>query len=78
VSSGGLRIYNKIEDNFHLSNKKALFYNMTSYYKAIGKDPFHGIPVTFHIVNGVNDPEFDRFKVFYQKLDSDIINFEKN
>ena len=24
----GTKIYNKIEDNFHLSNKKALFLNM--------------------------------------------------
>jgi hypothetical protein len=22
---------------------------MTAYYRAIGKDPFYGIPITFHI-----------------------------
>lgn len=30
-----LRVYGKIENNFHLSNKKALFLNMKSYYEAI-------------------------------------------
>jgi hypothetical protein len=37
---GKLRIYNRLEDNFHLSNKKALFFNMTQYYKALKEDPF--------------------------------------
>lgn len=27
-----LKIYGKLEDHFHLSNKKALFYNMRGYY----------------------------------------------
>jgi len=31
-----LKIYNKLEDNYHLSNKKALFINMSSYYEAMG------------------------------------------
>jgi hypothetical protein len=31
-----LKIYNKLEDNYHLSNKKALFLNMRFYYEAIG------------------------------------------
>lgn len=30
------KLYNKIEDNFHLNNKKALFLNMRNYYEAIG------------------------------------------
>ena len=37
---GKLRIYNRLEDNFHLSNKKALFFNMTQYYNALKEDPF--------------------------------------
>jgi hypothetical protein len=52
------RLYNKIEDNFHLSNKKALLINMKHYYEAIGEDPFNALPVTFHIKEGLDDPEF--------------------
>lgn len=44
-----IRTYNKLEDNFHLSNKKALFFNLRNYYEAIGQDPFLAIPITFHI-----------------------------
>ena len=34
------KIYNKIEDNFHISNKKALFLNMRNFYESMGQDPF--------------------------------------
>ncbi len=34
--SNELRIYAKLENNFHLSNKCALFYNMRRYYTALG------------------------------------------
>jgi hypothetical protein len=30
-----LRIYGKVENNYHLSNKKALFANMKLYYEAL-------------------------------------------
>ena len=43
-------MYNRLEDNYHLSNKKALFMNLNSYYKAIGYDPYEvAIPLTFHV-----------------------------
>ena len=29
------KLYNKIEDNFHMNNKKALLLNMKNYYEAI-------------------------------------------
>ena len=29
------RIYNRLEDNFHLSNKKALFWNLCEYYNSL-------------------------------------------
>ena len=28
------KIYNWLENNFHLSNKKALFWNISEYYKS--------------------------------------------
>ena len=55
------RLYNKIEDNYHLANKKALWINMRHYYEAIGEDPFNALPVTFHIKEGLEDAEFFRF-----------------
>jgi hypothetical protein len=55
------RLYNKIEDNYHLANKKALWINMKHYYEAIGEDPFNALPVTFHIKEGLDDPEFSKF-----------------
>lgn len=61
-------MYNKLEDNYHLSNKKALFLNMRCYYEALGEDPFHALPVTFHIKSGLDDPEFHKFKAYFENL----------
>ena len=55
-----------MEDNFHLSNKKALFLNMRQYYDIQGLDVFQVLPVTFHIKNGDQDPEFAKFSEYYQ------------
>ena len=49
------RIYAKMEANFHLSNKFALFFNMSKYYKSIERDPFDVLPLTFHITKGTTD-----------------------
>lgn len=59
-------IYSKMEDNFHLSNKKALFWNMCQYYKKLGKDPFDHLPLTFHIESGFNDQEFTKFRNYFE------------
>ena len=59
-------IYNKLEDNYHLANKKALFMNMSNYYKALGFDPFEvAIPLTFHVKSS-SDPEFARFERLFK------------
>lgn len=55
------KLYNKVEDNFHMSNKKALLLNMRNYYDSLGENVFDNLPVTFHIKNGLEDPEFTRF-----------------
>jgi hypothetical protein len=68
------KIYNRLEDNFHLSNKKALFWNMWEYYKSMDKSPWNALPVTFHIENGLNDPEYLKFLNYYQRVDIDIYN----
>lgn len=33
-------MYSKLEDNFHLANKKALFINIANYFRALNYDPF--------------------------------------
>jgi hypothetical protein len=67
-----MKIYAKLENNFHLSNKKALFFNMKSYYEAIGKDPFDVLPLTFHIKTGLSDPSFKEFKYSFDQFASDL------
>eukprot|EP00347_Sterkiella_histriomuscorum_P001871 403370356 len=61
-----LRIYGKLENNYHLANKKALFMNMKNYYEALDQDPFNAIPLTFHIKDGINDPSFTQFKQIFE------------
>ena len=49
-TDGQVKIYNRLEHNFHLSNKKALFRNIVRYYRHRDLDPFEmAIPLTFHI-----------------------------
>lgn len=60
-------VHNHLEYNFYLGNKKALFYNMKEYYKRQGKDVFEYLPLTFHIKNGFNDPEYKKFVHYYDK-----------
>jgi tubulin monoglycylase TTLL3/8 len=45
-------MHNHLENNWNLSNKKALFYNMRAYYDAINEDYDKYLPLTFHIQNG--------------------------
>ena len=47
-----------MENNYHLSNKKAIFYNLKVYYEAVGKEYYSALPVTFHIKEGLNDSQF--------------------
>ena len=56
-------VYNRLDDNYHLSNKKALFSNVRNYYLAMGVDPFEAaIPLTFHVKIPTNtDSEYNKF-----------------
>ena len=55
-----------------MANKKALLLNMKNYCEAYNEDVFDGLPVTFHIKNGLSDPEFLRFKAYYDKAEEEI------
>lgn len=55
VTSHAQRTTNHMEDNFHLANKKAIFYNMKCYYDCLAQDTFDHLPLTFHIKEGLQD-----------------------
>ena len=54
-----MRICNKLEDNYHLGHKIALFLNMRAYYNMMGENVFDTVPVTYSLdQGGLGDPEF--------------------
>lgn len=66
---------NHQENNFHLSNKKAIYYNMKIYYEATGQNPFDTIPLTYHIKEGENDREFLKFvDTFNNPQNNEVLN----
>ncbi len=67
-----LRMHNHFEFNWHLGNKKALFYNMRQYYELKGENVFNYLPLTFHIVRGVDDKEYKNFFKFYKNREREI------
>lgn len=69
MNTEGTIICNHVEGHAHLSNKKALFYNMKNYYESIGEDPFKYIPLTFHIKENLTDKEFERFVEEFKRLE---------
>lgn len=68
-----------MENNFHLSNKKALYYNMKIYYDSTGQDWCGVLPLTFHIKEGPSDKEFQRFMEVFKDFDAGkgASNFDK-
>ena len=61
-----------MECNYHLSNKKALYYNMKDLCDWKGDDVFNYLPQTFHIKEGLRDSEFIRFEKYYNQLQNQI------
>eukprot|EP00826_Nyctotherus_ovalis_P048661 TRINITY_DN5755_c0_g1_i5.p1 TRINITY_DN5755_c0_g1~~TRINITY_DN5755_c0_g1_i5.p1 ORF type:complete len:761 (-),score=172.55 TRINITY_DN5755_c0_g1_i5:526-2808(-) len=66
------QITNHFERHYHLSNKKAMFINLQRYYRLNGLDPFLTLPLTFHIREGVADPQFAKFTKYYSKLNKKL------
>lgn len=65
------KTHNHFQCNFYIGNKKALFYAMRKYYKVNGLDPFNFIPLTFHINEGLEDPEFLEFLDKYNTINEE-------
>ena len=76
-SCSDFKMHNKIEHNFHLSNKKGLFFNMKIYYEAIGRDIFEVLPVTFHIKHS-EDQNFIEFEKCFNDFAKQTDEFGKN
>lgn len=57
------KVYNRLEFNQHLNNKKALFINMRNYYKYCcpNENVFDTLPLTFHIKMGTEGEEYLKF-----------------
>ena len=62
------KVYNKLEFNQHLNNKKALFINMRNYYSYCcdQEDVYDTLPLTFHIKTGTNDAEYQKFSQYFE------------
>jgi len=63
-----LKIHNHFENNFHLGNKKALFYNLRDFYERKNQEVFLDIPMTFHIRKGLEDPEYQSFLHYFHAI----------
>lgn len=65
------KVCNHLEGHIHLSNKKALYYNMKTYYECMGENPFDFIPLTYHIQEGSSDSQFEVFSKAYEEFRTD-------
>ena len=45
---------------------------MRNYFEAMNENVWDNLPVTFHIKNGVHDPEFKKFKDHYEKVEEEV------
>ena len=60
-----VKLHNKLENNQVISNKKDLFLTLKSFYDTRETKLFTIIPLTFHISQGPQDIEFQRFSQRY-------------
>lgn len=58
ADSSNLLLHNHFSENYYIGNKKALFYNITTYCTLKHTNPFEIIPKTFHIAKGVEDESY--------------------
>jgi len=72
-----MKMCNHLESNFHLANKKALLWNMKSYYEAMKENVFDYLPLTFHVRKGFEDKEYQKFLEYYNNREVEIQEQEK-
>jgi len=72
-----IKMFNHLEFNYNLGNKKCLYYNIKFYYSLINRNTNDIIPLTFHIQNTENE-EFKLFKEeFLKKQDIGVNGYLK-
>lgn len=75
--SHNLTIHNHLENNWHLSNKKALLIGMKNYYELVKVDPFDYIPITYHVEKH-GDKEYSAFIEEYHRRAEQIVQDERS
>jgi hypothetical protein len=68
LQSGQQRMHNRLPCNYHLSNKKCLYYNVYNYYLSRRKDISKALPLTFHIAQGVADSNYAAWEKCYNEI----------
>lgn len=63
-----LKLYNRMEFNQCLSNKKGLYETMKAYYESTGQDIFGFMPLTF-VVTDLDDPVYFEFLEKFMELE---------
>ena len=61
-------MHNHLLENYYIGNKKALFYNLQKYYEFRQENVFDHVPLTFHIIKGIEDPKYLSFVKKYDEL----------
>lgn len=74
LDSDKFKVCNHLEGHIHLSNKKALYYNMTNYFECLGENPYDYIPLTFHIQEGSTDIQYEKFLKTYEEFETDEVS----
>ena len=73
-----LKLYNRVDQNKQLTNKKGVFVNMRKYYESIEEDPFKVLPLTFHTSKGIQDPDYHKFVKAYNDIDFKLKRADEN
>lgn len=50
---------------------------MRNFYNTMKQNPFDNIPLTFHIKDGMNDPEYGRFLEHFKQKEEECVQKEK-
>ena len=72
LSAIPIKLCNHLEGDNSLGQKKSMFINLLRYYNLLGKDVFSIIPLTFHIMKGITDENYAKFKNYFNNLSTEV------
>ena len=70
-------MHNHLDKNYNLCSKKYLFLNLKQFCMNQGDTVYDYVPLTFHIKNGVDDPEFKKFEKYYKYVEKKNLKLEQ-